>query len=140
MHLQGIEKVTLTALDLESARQFYLDWGLSLKEDDANALLFESLNGAQVGVHASTDVQLPKGIEKDPTLREVTWCVSDAAALDHFRTQLSSLSSFEDHAEVIKCKDPSGLSLAIVLSQKKELHENLCCTEASLNLCTTADL
>jgi catechol-2,3-dioxygenase len=122
MHLQGIEKVTLTALDLETARQFYLDWGLSLKKEDTNALLFESLNGAQVIVHASTDAQLPKGIEKDPTLREVTWCVHDAAALDHFRTQLSSLSSFEDHTEVIKCKDPSGLSLAIVLSQKKELH------------------
>ena len=65
MHLQGIEKVTLTALDLESARQFYLDWGLSLKEEDANALLFESLNGAQVGVPAQM-YNCPRALRKIP--------------------------------------------------------------------------
>jgi hypothetical protein len=31
MHLQGIEKVTLTALDLGSAQKFYTDWGANLK-------------------------------------------------------------------------------------------------------------
>ena len=121
MHLQGIEKVTLTALDLESARKFYIDWGLSLKDASSNALLFESLNGAQVSVHTSTDSQLPNGFEKDPTLREVTWCVKDQATLDHFTSKLSSLPSFEQHPGLIKFKDPSGLSVSIAVSRKKEL-------------------
>jgi catechol-2,3-dioxygenase len=122
MHLQGIEKVTLTALDLENARKFYTDWGLSEKANDKSSVLFESLNGCQVSVHSSQDTQLPAGIEKDPTLREITWCVKDQAALEHFATQLASLPSFHRVGNVLKCTDPSGLSLAIVIGQKKELH------------------
>lgn len=121
MHLQGIEKVTLSALDLENAQKFYTDWGLSLKDKSATHVLFESLNGAQVSVHRSDDPQLPPGIEKDPTLREITWCVSDAATLAHFARQLSGLDSFEQHTDLIKFNDPSGLSVAITISKKKTL-------------------
>jgi len=121
MHLQGIEKVTLTALDLETARKFYTDWGLTLTHQSDAHLLFETLNGCQVSVHESLDPHLPAGIEKDPTLREITWCVKDAQTLEHFASKLSHLESFEKHPDTVKCKDPSGLSIAITVTQKRDL-------------------
>lgn len=130
MHLQGIEKVTLTALDLGSAQKFYTDWGLTLKDSSVNHVLFESLNGCQVSVHTSDDPILPKGFEKDPTLREITWCVKDKSALLHFASKLSHLEGYEQQEDLIKCKDPSGLSIAITVSKKRELKLNSAVTNS----------
>ena len=130
MHLQGIEKVTLTALDLGSAQKFYTDWGLTLKDSSVNHVLFESLNGCQVSVHTSDDPILPKGFEKDPTLREITWCVKDKSALLHFASKLSHLEGYEQQEDLIRCKDPSGLSIAITVSKKRELKLNSAVTNS----------
>ena len=130
MHLQGIEKVTLTALDLGSAQKFYTDWGLTLKDSSVNHVLFESLNGCQVSVHASDDPLLPMGFEKDPTLREITWCVKDKSALLHFASKLSHLEGYEQQEDLIRCKDPSGLSIAITVSKKRELKLNSAVTNS----------
>lgn len=121
MHLQGIEKVTLSALDLENAQKFYTDWGLTLKDKSPTHLLFESLNGSLVSIHSSDAPHLPKGIEKDPTLREITWCVKDKAALDHFASKLSHLESFAVQGDRLSCKDPSGLGFAIEVTQKRQV-------------------
>jgi catechol-2,3-dioxygenase len=64
---------------------------------------------------------LPKGFEKDPTLREITWSVKDKDTLMHFASKLAHLEGFEEEDNQIKCKDPSGLSIAITVTKKREL-------------------
>ena len=48
--------------DLAACRQFFLDWGLSLAEEQADRLVFETLNGCRVIVAATNHPDLPPAI------------------------------------------------------------------------------
>ena len=71
MTVLGIDEITFGAQDLQRCRQFFLDWGLDLHSEDAQRLVFESMNGCRVVVAHSDTPGLPAGLEPDPTLREV---------------------------------------------------------------------
>jgi catechol 2,3-dioxygenase-like lactoylglutathione lyase family enzyme len=80
--LEGIDRITYctdgTAENFLQARQFFLDWGLQLLSESADALLFETLNGAQVSILSPQHEDLvgSPAIESGATLREVVWGVS----------------------------------------------------------------
>ena len=119
MNLQGIDEVTFGATDLGRCRQFFLDWGLSLIDEGAARLVFETLNGCRLIVAASDTPGLPPGIEPDPTLREVVWSVESAEVLEYFRARLRGATGFVDTGERIGCTDPGGLALRIQVSRKR---------------------
>ena len=89
MNLQGIDEITFGTSDLGACHRFFQDWGLSLVAESADQLVFESLNGCRVITARSDLPGLAPGIEPDPTLREVVWCVDSPEALQHFGQQLS---------------------------------------------------
>ena len=119
MNLQGIDEITFGATDLAQCRKFFQDWGLTLAQEAADELVFESLNGCRVIVAHSDKPGLPPGIEADPTLREVVWCVESAAALDHFRQRLAGQPGFVDADGRIGCTDPNGLSVRVQVTKKR---------------------
>ncbi|MFX8031952.1 glyoxalase, partial [Acinetobacter baumannii] len=71
--IRGIDEIVYGADDLAACKQFFQDWDLTLKAEDASGLLFETLNGCRVRVKRSDDATLPPAMEAGPTLREVIW-------------------------------------------------------------------
>lgn len=119
MQILGIEEITFGATDLAKCRQFFLDWGLVLVAEADQALVFECMNGCRVVVAHSDKPGLAKGIEADPTLREVVWGVASQGELDQLRAQLQQLPDFSDAGQRIGCTDPNGLALRVQVSQKR---------------------
>jgi catechol 2,3-dioxygenase-like lactoylglutathione lyase family enzyme len=80
--LEGIDRITYcsdgTPENLAKAKTFFTDWGLQLLSEAPDALLFETLNGAQVRVvhPAHADLAGSVAMENGPNLREVVWGVS----------------------------------------------------------------
>jgi catechol 2,3-dioxygenase-like lactoylglutathione lyase family enzyme len=118
MNLQGIDEITFAADDLAKCRAFYLDWGLKLVSETPQQLVFECLNGCRVIVAHSDVAGLPPGMEPDPTLREVVWCVQTPAELDHFRQRLAGQPGFVDSGERVGCTDPNGLAVRVQVTRK----------------------
>jgi catechol 2,3-dioxygenase-like lactoylglutathione lyase family enzyme len=119
MSIQGIDQITFGAQDLPTCRRFFADWGLTLVSEDPQQLVFESLNGCQVVVAHSDKPGLPAGVEPDPTLREVVWCVADAAALDAVRARLQRQPGYVDDGERVGCTDPNGLAVRVRVTHKR---------------------
>ena len=129
MAVAGIDEITFGAVDLSTCRQFFLDWGLTLVEEAPQELVFESLNGCRVRVAHSDKAGLPKGIEPDPTLREVVWGVESQADLDLYRSRMASHPGFYDGGTRVACLDPNGLSVCVQVSVKRQL--NLLCAKTN---------
>ncbi len=119
MSIQGIDQITFGAQDLPTCRRFFADWGLTLVDEGPQQLVFESLNGCRVVVAHSDQPGLPAGVEPDPTLREVVWCVADAAALDTVRQRMKAQPGYVDDGQRIGCTDPNGLAVRVQVTHKR---------------------
>ncbi len=121
MHLLGIDEVIFGASDLQTCRQFFLDWGLSLYSESAQELVFTSLNGCRVVVAHSDKPGLAPGVEADPTLREVVWGVANTAELERVRQALQQQPGYVDQGGRVGCTDPTGLAVRVQVTQKHAL-------------------
>lgn len=121
MSVLGIDEISYGADDLAACRQFFLDWGLELVEEQAERLVFETLNGCRVIVAASSHPDLPPAIEAGPTLREVVWGVESAADLALYESRIAQLPGFVKQGGRIGCTDPNGLALRLQVTQKRDI-------------------
>lgn len=121
MSVLGIDEISYGADDLPACRQFFLDWGLSLAEEQADRLVFETLNGCRVIVAASNHPGLPPAIEAGPTLREVVWGVESEADLALYADRIRALPGFVQGNGRIGCTDPNGLAVRLQVTQKRDV-------------------
>jgi len=121
MSVLGIDEISYGADDLAACRQFFLDWGLSLAEEQADRLVFETLNGCRVIVAATNHPDLPPAIEPGPTLREVVWGVESEADLTLYADRIRALPGFVQGNGRIGCTDPNGLAVRLQLTQKRDV-------------------
>jgi len=121
MDVLGIDEISYGADDLAGCKTFFLDWGLTLVEEDAGALVFESLNGCRVIVRRSDDPALPSAFEAGPTLREVVWGVSSQEVLERLRGVVAALPQPVDTPERIGCTDPNGMAVRFQVSRKRDI-------------------
>jgi len=121
MSVLGIDEISYGADDLAACRQFFLDWGLSLAEEQADRLVFETLNGCRVIVAATNHPDLPPAIEAGPTLREVVWGVESEADLTLYADRIRALPGFVQGNGRIGCTDPNGLAVRLQLTQKRDV-------------------
>ncbi len=121
MSVLGIDEITFGAQDLPRCRQFFLDWGLSLQQERAQELVFESLNGCRVVVAHSAKPGLPAGIEADPTLREVVWGVESEADLQLYTKRMQAQPGFVQQGGRAGCTDPNGLAVRVQVTRKRAL-------------------
>lgn len=119
MSILGIDELSFGSADLAECRRFFLDWGLTPVQEEADRLVFESLNGCRVVAAHSDRPGLPAGIEPDPTLREVVWGVSDAASLGALRQRLAVQPGFVDQGSRLGCLDPNGVAVRFQVSVKR---------------------
>lgn len=122
MSVLGIDQITYCSEDLALARRFFQDWGLALKQESADELVFECLNGCRVVVAAMDKAGLPPAIEDGPTLREVVWGVESEADLARCADAICGDAGFVDAvvdgARRIGCTDPNGLAVRLQVSRK----------------------
>ncbi|EHN67838.1 MULTISPECIES: VOC family protein [Comamonas] len=121
MSVLGIDEISYGADDLAACRQFFLDWGLSLVDEQADRLVFETLNGCRVIVAATNHPDLPPAIEPGPTLREVVWGVESEADLALYADRIRALPGFVQGNGRIGCTDPNGLAVRLQLTQKRDV-------------------
>lgn len=121
MSVLGIDEITYGADDLPTCRRFFLDWGLALVAEEADQLVFETLNGCRVIVAAGTRAGLPPAMESGPTLREVVWGVQSEADLAHYAEAIRWQPGFTVGAGRIGCTDPNGLSVRLQVTRKRDI-------------------
>ncbi|MFN3735004.1 VOC family protein [Comamonas testosteroni] len=125
MSVLGIDEISYGADDLAACRQFFLDWGLSLVDEQAERLVFETLNGCRVIVAATEHPDLPPAIEAGPTLREVVWGVESEADLGLYEGRIAQLPGFVKqggpNGARIGCTDPNGLAVRLQLTHKRDV-------------------
>jgi catechol-2,3-dioxygenase len=119
MSVLGIDEITYGADDLAACRRFFGDWGLQLVQDEADRLVFETLNGCRVIVAASTRAGLPPAMEAGNTLREVVWGVEGEADLARYAERIRTLPSFVEQGGRIGCTDPNGLAVRFQVTRKR---------------------
>ena len=118
MSVLGIDEITYSADDLPTCKRFFTDWGLTLIDESADQLVFETLNGGRVIVAASTRAGLPPALEQGPTLRQVVWGVESAADLERFAARIGTAPGFAREGSRLGCTDPNGLSVRFQVTKK----------------------
>jgi len=125
MSVLGIDQITYRADDLPTCRRFFSDWGLALRSETVDELLFECLNGCRVVVTAPGKSGLPVAMEEGPTLLEVVWGVASEADLARYAAAIAHDDAFidgeVDGARRIGCTDPNGLAVRLQVSRKQAI-------------------
>ncbi|RIX71500.1 glyoxalase, partial [Acidovorax cavernicola] len=125
MSVLGIDEITYGADDLSSCRRFFLDWGLTLVQEQADRLVFECLNGCRVIVVDSQCSDLPAAIEDGPTLREVVWGAQSEADVQRFAQSVRDLPGFVQLAGEqggrVGCTDPNGMAVRLQVTRKRDI-------------------
>jgi len=125
MSVEGIDEITYGADDLPACKRFFLDWGLTLVNEEENRLSFETLNGCKVIIAERNHPDLPPAIEDRPTLREVVWGVETTDDLAEIEARIRHLPGFvtfdKNGTKRIGCTDPNGMAVRIQVSQKRKV-------------------
>lgn len=119
MTVLGIDEITYGADDLARCRQFFLDWGLQLADEEAGRLVFETLNGCRVIVADAQRADLPPALESGPTLREVVWGVECEADLARCAEKIAGAPGFVEQGGRVGCTDPNGLAVRFQVTRKR---------------------
>lgn len=88
MEIVGIDAVRYGVDDIDAARRFFTDFGLTEREHGATGARFTSLENSEVELRLERDAGLPAGVVKGPTIREVIWAVASDKALDAIGAEL----------------------------------------------------
>lgn len=120
----GIEAITYstdgTQANWDDAKRFFADWGLADGGHTEARQRWLTLNGGEVWVARPDDASLPPPMEPGPTLRSVTWGVTNDQALNEMAEVLAGADGFaRPDAHTVRVLDPHGLQLDFVVSRKK---------------------
>ena len=117
MGLTGIDAVVFGANDLNEARHFLDDWGVTDAGSDTDQLRYTTRDGTEVLVHATSDPALPTAMQEGPTLRQAIWGLSDQAALDALAVRIGDAGTVRDG--LLTATDPNGLSHAFRVTRRQ---------------------
>ena len=88
MNVTTIDAVTYGVPDLDTAKRFWMDFGLSPAVESKDRLLFRSMDNSEVEVKLAGDPSLPPPIESGPGVREAMFGVQSKADLDAIAAEL----------------------------------------------------
>ncbi|RJG10726.1 VOC family protein [Massilia cavernae] len=121
--INGIEKVRFAVTEFEDACTFASQWGLSpAASDAAGAFLFRAQDGSEVEiVRAEPADPRRRPLGNSSGLSEITWGVSDEAALHALEAELCRDRAVEfDGDGVLHSVDDLGIRLAFRVTRRAE--------------------
>lgn len=116
----GIERVRFAVEDLDAARNFANDWGLSEVESSQDYLLFEATDGSEVEVvKADTTDPSRRPIGNSSGLVEIVWGVATPQALQALAEELGKdrPATFDEQG-TLHSHDDLGIGLGFRISQR----------------------
>jgi catechol 2,3-dioxygenase-like lactoylglutathione lyase family enzyme len=120
MSITNVDSVTFGVDDLPTSRRFWTDFGLSAaggSADAANAFLAQ--DGSGIVLREAGDPALPAAIEPGSTVREVTFGVRDARALDTVSRELGHDRELAIDADgTVHTTDPLGFPIAFRVARR----------------------
>jgi catechol 2,3-dioxygenase-like lactoylglutathione lyase family enzyme len=122
MSVLGIDQITYGADDLPTCRQFFEDWGLALKSQAADELVFECLNGCRWSLRRWTSRACRPRWKR--ARRCAKWCGAWRARPTSNATPRAIaqdpafFDATVDGARRIGCTDPNGLAVRLQVSRK----------------------
>ncbi|PPC77329.1 glyoxalase [Pokkaliibacter plantistimulans] len=126
MSVLGIDEITYGVEDLASCQRFFSDWGLTLVSEQADEVIFETLNGCRVILADINKAGLPPAIESGSTVREVVWGVECSDDLQRYAERIARDPGFVEGDGRIGCTDPNGLAIRFQVSKKRDI--DIACT------------
>ena len=122
MNLIGIEKLVYGVEDLDQCKKFWIDFGLSVSEDDDQHGLFACASGAKVEVRRIDDPCLPPPVVAEPTVRETIWAADSQDTVDMIGEELSKDRDVQigDHGSV-HAVDPEGYGIGFAVTGRINL-------------------
>ncbi len=122
MAITGIDRVTFGVEDVEAARRFFGDFGLTEHASGGGGAAFTTVDGGEVRIRPASTPDLPPAFEPGSTLREVIWGCADKQALAETVAALRGLASLDVRADgSAHCTDPNGLRLGFRVSERKPI-------------------
>jgi len=119
MGIVGVDSAVFGVEDVEAARKFCRDYGLTEVEHGASGAAFEALDGTNVVLRRSDDTSLPPAPVKGSTGRETVWGVSDKNALEQIGAELAKDRQVRrDPAGVLHTTDDEGLALGFQVTKR----------------------
>jgi catechol 2,3-dioxygenase-like lactoylglutathione lyase family enzyme len=122
MALTGIDAVVFGVADMNEAKRFLDDWGLTPVTVTRDRLAYRTQDGAEVIVRPMNAADLPPRIEPGNTVREVIWGAANGQELEQSLGPLRTLASFHVGPDgLARVTDPNGLSLAFRIRKRKSV-------------------
>ena len=119
MNIIGPDKAVFGVDDLEASRAFLIDFGLKHVGGD----VYEALDGTGIQIKAKDDPSLPVPLPTATMLRQTVYGVTDQAALDEIRAELSKDREIKDCEDgSFETVDNSGFALAFRITTRRELN------------------
>lgn len=118
MAVIGIDKVEFIVRDAAEAERFLLAWGLE-RIENGGGTVFACVDGSSVAVVEESTLA---GSDRPyPTINEVTWGVSDRAALEVLAADLSRDRAVTETDGTVRTVDDNGLAIALRVTCKRPI-------------------
>ncbi|HUY19966.1 MAG TPA: VOC family protein [Candidatus Binataceae bacterium] len=122
MDIVGIDALRFGVDDLDAARRYFSDWGLSEAERGASGLNFATVDGGEIEVRLERDPGLAPAVVAGPTLREVVWGVESKQGLEAIGAELEKDRKVARDADgTLHSVDTTGYAIAFRVSRSRPL-------------------
>ena len=119
MDIVGVDTAVFGVDDLDAARRFCRDYGLTETEHGTAGASFAAQDGTGVTLRLASDTSLPPAPVAGSTGRETVWGVRDKAALEKIGAELSNDRQVRrDAAGVLHTTDDDGLAIAFQVTRR----------------------
>lgn len=120
MSIVGIDRVVLGVDEMDEARRFLSDFGLSEVEPGSAGARFRAQDGADLVLRNARDTALPHAVGSPVNARETVWGVEDKATLERIGAELSRDRQVQLGTDgVLRSIDETGYGIAFQVTQRQ---------------------
>ena len=113
MTFVGIDRVTYGVSNIDKARRFFMDWGVSQISRKNDRTLFRTVNHSEILLLPRGHKSLPRGVGRGSTVRGITWGVKSKRDVTAIANELSKDREVaEDKDGTIHTTEDLGLGIA----------------------------
>ena len=122
MRIIGVDQAVLGVEDIDAARRFYNDFGLTQAENGASGATFRTGDHCEVVLREVDDAGLPAATAKGSNIREMIWAVDDATELQKIGAELSKDRPVRVDADgSLHTKDDDGFAIGFRVTRRRAI-------------------